>query len=318
MSGKEKLYFLLNRIDDVRTIAPSGQPLIIDPTNDLNRNYRDIELAQLFTKLEKDERVLKILQVPSRTKEIDIIENLDPYDHTDDGCWHIELLPAFDNYFLKIQQETEYQEFTGRKSTPETETQRLYGKIAEVDEQIRIRRDALTKAQSSINDNPLYSEATRVGHLAKLEQQAQADIGNFIKQKETYLTELSLRKVDIQLLKNPQEKPQIITSTKVTYDPKKGELDIEGKKIKFKKDSFRAKLLQLLLKDNKSSKKEWSWDEVINEIQGTEGDPSLQKENKKKFYPACDGISKFVAQKTGINDLLIFNKSTAQINPKYL
>ena len=115
MNGKEKIYFLLNRIDDVRTIAPLGQPLIIDPTNDLNRRYTAIELSQLFSKLENDEQILKVIQVPSRTKNIDIIENLDPFDHVDDGCWHIELLPAFDGYFLKLQQEPEYQEFTGKK-----------------------------------------------------------------------------------------------------------------------------------------------------------------------------------------------------------
>lgn len=116
MDGKEKIYFLLNRIDDARAIAPSGQPLIIDPVNDLNQNYRDIELKQLFLKLEKDEKILRVLQVPSRIKQIDIVEDLDPYEHADDGCWHIELLPAFDSYFSKIQQEPEYQEYSGRRS----------------------------------------------------------------------------------------------------------------------------------------------------------------------------------------------------------
>jgi len=116
MDGKEKIYFLLNRIDDARAIAPSGQPLIIDPVNDLNQNYRDIELKQLFLKLEKDEKILSVLQIPSRIKQIDIVEDLDPYDHIDDGCWHIELLPAFDSYFSKIQQEPEYQEYSGRRS----------------------------------------------------------------------------------------------------------------------------------------------------------------------------------------------------------
>ena len=115
MNGKEKIYFLIDAIADARTITPAGQPLIIDPTNDLNRNYRDIELAQLFIKLSNDEKILKVLKAPSRTKEIDIVEDLDPYDHADDGCWHIELLPAFDSYFSKIQQEPEYQEFTGKK-----------------------------------------------------------------------------------------------------------------------------------------------------------------------------------------------------------
>jgi hypothetical protein len=104
---------------------------------------------------------------------------------------------------------------------------------------------------------------------------------------------------------------------KVTYNAQRGELDIEGKKVKFKKDSFRAQLLELLLKDDKSRRKEWSWDEVIEEIEDTKSKEAT-KENKKKFYPACDGLSKFIAQKTGINDLLIFNKSTVQVNPKYL
>lgn len=115
MNGKEKIYFLLDAIDDARTITPSGQPLIIDPINDLDNNYRGVELPQLFTKLAKDEQVLRVLQIPSRIKTIDIIEDLDPYEHADDGCWHIELLPTFDQYYLDIQLEPEYQEFTGKK-----------------------------------------------------------------------------------------------------------------------------------------------------------------------------------------------------------
>ena len=111
MTGKEKLYFLLDAIVDARTIAPSGQPLLIDPANDLNLNYRGIELDQLFAKLEKDEKVLKVLkesmQVNSTLGELDP----DPYEHADDGCWHIKLLPAFDDYYSKIQQEPEYQKF---------------------------------------------------------------------------------------------------------------------------------------------------------------------------------------------------------------
>lgn len=327
MNGKEKLYFLLDHIVDARGITPSGQPILIDPTNDLNRRYRDIELLQLFTKLQNDEKVLEVLKVPRRTKEIDIIENLDPYEHTDDGCWHIELLPSFNAYYAKIQNELEYQEFTGKKlpiKQAQTSTSRiesLYEKIAEIDEQIRIRRDAWAKAQSTINENPFYAEATRTGHLAKLEQQAQTDIGNFIKQKETYLTEISLRKADTQSSNNPQtrkEEPNITQAknpNKVSYN--NGLLNIEGKKVKLNKDSFRAKLLELLLKDDKSRKKEWSWDEVIEAIEDTK-DEELTKENKNRFYPACDGLTKQIALKTGINDFLTFTKSTVQINSKYL
>lgn len=115
------------------------------------------------------------------------------------------------------------------------------------------------------------------------------------------------------------EKPMttVIDKVQATYDPKKGLLSIGTKTVKLNKDSFRAKLIELLLKDEKNKKNEWSWDEVIEAIEDTK-DAELTKESKNKFYPACDGLTKHIASKIGINDLLIFNKSTVQLNPKYL
>lgn len=117
MNGRQKLYFLLKKIVDARAIAPSGQPLIINPTNDLSRRLSDIELAQLFTKLEKDEHILEVLKATSGIKTIHFIEDADQFDYSDDGCWHIKLLPNFDSYYLSIQKEPEYQEFFGIKPT---------------------------------------------------------------------------------------------------------------------------------------------------------------------------------------------------------
>lgn len=470
MNGKEKLYFLLDAIDDVRTIAPSGQPLMVDPMNDLNDKIRDVELTQLFTKLEKDEQVLKVLKVPSRIKTIDIVEDLDPYDHADDGYWHIELLPAFDNYFLKIQQEPEYQEFTGKKpagspTKPNSNALMTYEqKLDLIVKAIVEAKKATRKGQSTI----LYLNATngldgldreeirnillqlqdentlklnlKTNRLLPLSQQP-ANAGYFFldildsfddwhasylmqqKSKPENLDWLNLLKIldvcsdidqQMQMTRNTtvtvpsfpypyigrflelfpydgvgtrktyrqhrwegaqyllkegialearynnddvlgygniviridpvkfddfyktikdkftkrsksadkvEEKPKTIDKAtaklKATYNAQKGELDIEGKKVKFKKDSFRAKLLELLLKDDKSRKKEWSWDEVIEEIEQIT-DTDVLKKNKKKFYSACDGLSKHIAQKIGVNDFLIFNKSTVQINSKYL
>jgi len=471
ISGKEKLYFLLNRIEDIRAIVPSGQPLLVDPAHNLNNKYTQVELSQLFSKLEKDERVLKVLKATNRTKTLPDELDPDPYDHADDGCWHIELLPAFDNYFLKIQQEPKYQEFTGKK--PQSSQTKTSGNaLMTYEEKLDLIVKAVIEARKATRKGQtttLYLNATngldcldreetrnillqlqdenalklnpKTNRLLPLNQQP-ANANYFLidnldgfddwyasyliqqKSKPDNLDWLNLLKVldvcsdidqQIQMIRNTsvtipsfpypyigrflelfpydsigtrksyqqhrwegaqyllrqgiaievkaqtdnvlgygniaikidpvkfddfyktvkdefekrkksfdkkEKKPKTIDTAnvklKATYNAPKGKLDIEGKKVKFKKDSFRAKLLELLLKDDESRKKEWSWDEVIDEIQGTEDSPSLRKENKKKFYPACDGLSKHIAQKIGVNDLLLYNKSTVQVNPKYL
>jgi len=455
MGGKEKLYFLLNRIDDARTITPAGQPLIIDPTNNLNQNYRDIELVQLFTKLAKDEQVLKVLKVPNRVKNE--LEEFDPYDHADDGCWHIELLSAFDSYFLKIQQEPEYQEYSGKKSagsptksngntliTYEEKLDLVVKAVLEASKAIRkgvftatlylnatngldrLPREEINNIllqlqdEKALNVHPLNNrllppnqqpthyflldilgfndwhsrfllkEKGKLENLSKLNFDNIAYVVSLIEQEleisqkekvtvnfvyavsevegyesddidqliDTYTRALSYLK-NIEVVKNftsgssnlyseitlnipkfleilekvktlqqqtsptptqTQKTPvsQVMTEnkSKVFYDNQKGILKIEDKKVKFNKESFRAKLLELLLKDDKSRKKEWSWDEVIEAIEDTK-DKETTKENKNKFYPACDGLTKHIASKIGINDLLTFTISTVQINPKY-
>lgn len=474
MDGKEKLYFLLETINGARAIAPSGQPLIIDPTNDLNRKIRDIELKQLFTKLEKDEKVLSVLQVPSGISRVEIVEDLDPYDppyQQDDGCWHIELLPAFDSYYSKIQQEPEYQEFTGKKPvrkpikpssgsvmTYEQKLDLIVSAVIEARKATRkgqpttlylnstngldsLELDEIRGILLQLQDEKILKLNQKTNRLLPLSQQPAnpsylfLDIlegfdnwyENYLMQQRTGLENLDyiniLRIYDVVLDINEQiqltnqtsvsihllpslirfsvlfpadtigmrdkycetrwdslkylrekqiieefnhnnafhrwdtvvtislklskfddfyhkiqdeyvkrnkpdqkeEKPKTESlaidptkvKMKVNYDAQKGELDIESKKVKFNKDSFRAKLLELLLKDDKSRKREWSWDEVIEAIEDTK-DEELTKENKNKFYPACDGLSKHIALKTGVNDLLVFNKSTVQINPKHL
>ncbi len=131
MTKREKLYFLLDAIDDARAITPAGQPILIDPTNDLNRKYRGIELDQLFTKLIKDEKVFKVLQNPNRVRNA-ILKASGQYRDMDDGCYHIELLPSFDEYFLKIQQEPEYFEFTGKKPPTETIQEQKTGQAEKI------------------------------------------------------------------------------------------------------------------------------------------------------------------------------------------
>lgn len=143
MSGKEKIYFLLGCIQDLRVTSPSGQALKINQMNDLYGKYEQGELSRLFNKLEQDDIILKVLQVPSGTKTIDFVEGvLDPYDQVpekDDGLWHIELLqPAFDEYLLKIQEEPEYKEFSNKRLLPsELLTMSMTNCIKPLEERLR-------------------------------------------------------------------------------------------------------------------------------------------------------------------------------------
>ncbi len=104
----------------------------------------------------------------------------------------------------------------------------------------------------------------------------------------------------------------------LNYDDKTGCLHIVGKVVKLQKGSFRTNLLAALLKDEKSRKQEWDWEKIIRKIEYISDNVDVPKEYKKKFYSACDGLQKFIAMKTGVNNLLLFNNSTVQINPDYL
>ena len=72
-------------------------------------------------------------------------------------------------------------------------------------EKVAERRRALAQAEADINDNPFYSEATRVGRIAKLQDRANADIGlyqNDIVNSADALTRLKAdagTKIDIAL-----------------------------------------------------------------------------------------------------------------------
>jgi len=45
-------------------LPSSGQTILFYPTNDLNHRISEVELKEMFTKLENNEQILKILQVP--------------------------------------------------------------------------------------------------------------------------------------------------------------------------------------------------------------------------------------------------------------
>lgn len=56
------------------------------------------------------------------------------------------------------------------------------GNISALEKQLADRQKAVSVAMGNINDNPFYSEATRVGKLAKLQEQSALDISNLNQQ----------------------------------------------------------------------------------------------------------------------------------------
>lgn len=107
MTGKEKLYFLLDRIDDKRVLTPAGQPILIHPAGDLNSHYPATELQQLLYKLQEDEKIFLVVRTPDESEWSGL--------YYDMGYYGIEILPKFDVYFAKIQLEPEYQSFSGKR-----------------------------------------------------------------------------------------------------------------------------------------------------------------------------------------------------------
>jgi len=91
-------------------------------------------------------------------------------------------------------------------------------------------------------------------------------------------------------------------------------IHFKGKEI-FIADGFQDSLCRVLMKNIKMMKKEWSWDEVLDERKGKE---DYGANGWRKVYGAGREVNKKVAMETGIKDLLIVRKNTIFVNPKYL
>lgn len=106
MTKQEKLFFLLDRIDDARTITPSGRPIKIDPIDDLNNQISYSDLEYLFEKLKVDGKVISV--VNEYTPHL-----LDPSTNRP-FPYLIEILERFDKYVAQIHQTQAYKRFISR------------------------------------------------------------------------------------------------------------------------------------------------------------------------------------------------------------
>lgn len=118
------------------------------------------------------------------------------------------------------------------------------------------------------------------------------------------------------VLQNSNEDLLLEAKRHWTYEPSSGVLFVNNKVAQFKPNSLRAKIVELMTKTEDNKKKNWSWDELIEEIEGLK-DPE-PKPHKIKIYDAVKGANEYIASKTGITDFLRYDTNMSQINPTYL
>jgi hypothetical protein len=101
LHGKEKIWFLINRLLDEREVTEAGQPVALHPMNDLNGHYEKMDFVQLTEKLEKEHKAIKLLnQVPTDQTNLKYL---------------IELLPNFDDYVAELRKDPKYLDWIGEK-----------------------------------------------------------------------------------------------------------------------------------------------------------------------------------------------------------
>ena len=87
----------------------------------------------------------------------------------------------------------------------------LAGKLKTIED----RRARLAEAETGLNENPFYAEATRVGQVRRLQEQAQRDIENYTNEANTIQNSISKKKADVETKLNLALKQYDITRQSV-------------------------------------------------------------------------------------------------------
>lgn len=333
MKYEEKLDLIVSEIVEARKRTRIGQPakIFVAKQSELAKKLILQEVHDILLKLQDDEKIIEIKDLPRELKSVLEIKIDDNQNY-----FLVTVSDNFDNWYstYKIKQKSTIENLS------KTNFDNVYFILLQIQDQFQLAQSekfsfslvtSIHEIQGYESDdideltNGCINVLEYLKKIGVLKEYSHAEMSldaNIVLDINKYLDVLEVAKKIKGVKENVEPtNPTIPTKTNekspLSYDPKKGVLNVEGKPVKLNKDSFRAKILELLLSSVQNRKKEWSWDEVIEKIQGVD-DIDTQKENKSKFYPACDGLSKHIASKTGVTDLLIYNKSTVQINPKYL
>lgn len=111
MNKQEKLFYLIDKIDEARKMTPSGKPVRIHPTDDSDDQISSEELEYLFEKLGKDEQVIKVIQ-ESYPYVLDPATRK-PFPYL------LEIMKRFDGYIKYIHRNSAYQQFIDKSKKEE-------------------------------------------------------------------------------------------------------------------------------------------------------------------------------------------------------
>lgn len=99
LRGKEKIWYLVDRLAEEREITPKGSPIGLHPTQDLNKHYSLSDFVNLMTKLENEENAARLTSLPTDQTYMK---------------YQVELLPNFEKYIEKLESDPEYLKFSGK------------------------------------------------------------------------------------------------------------------------------------------------------------------------------------------------------------
>lgn len=149
LHGKEKIWFLVNRLIDERDITPAGQLIGLHPTNDLNNLYLPQDFINLLDKLEKEENAAKFISLPTDQTYLK---------------YQVKLLPSFDKYVAKLEEDPGYLEWSGKKSKPKNyfdperrvdfskskeENEDKYISVGQIEELMKLPKDERAKIEKN-------------------------------------------------------------------------------------------------------------------------------------------------------------------------
>lgn len=114
LTGREKIYFVVNSIFNKSQTTPKGKPININRTLDLNNRIPTEELKDIMQILEKDEGVIVIERKIDKAAEYMFNNRV--------GTYIFDLTSRFESFFRMMRKEEAYQRYAGINRKPSADT----------------------------------------------------------------------------------------------------------------------------------------------------------------------------------------------------